>query len=59
MTIDVIEILQKNIKILLGANSLSVDSDPSNYLSAFENILDHIDHIDTANGEYVTTFFIH
>lgn len=51
MTVDVIEILQKNIKTLLGANSLSVDSDPTEYLNAFESILDHIDHIDTANGK--------
>lgn len=52
MTIDVIEILQKNIKTLIAADSLSVDSDPSEYLVAFESILDHIDHIDTANGRY-------
>lgn len=50
MTVDVIELLQKNIKILQNANTLSVDSDPAKYLEAFAAILDHVDHIDTANG---------
>lgn len=51
MTVDLIDILQKNIKTLLGANTLSVDSDPSECLNAFESILQHVDHIDTANGK--------
>lgn len=50
MTINVIEILQKNVQILQNAESLSVDSDPEEYMNCFEVILDHIDRIDTANG---------
>lgn len=56
MTVDIIELLQENVKLLQNASNLPVDGDPEKYMNAFEVILDHIDNIDTANGELLKYF---
>lgn len=48
MTVDVMELLHKNVQLLRNTDSLSVDSDISQYMNAIETILDHVDRIDTA-----------
>lgn len=53
MSIDVIEILQKQIKILQDADKLTIDDDITEYNTAFDSILDYIDNIDIANGNYL------
>lgn len=52
MTVDVIELLHKNVQILRNSDTLSVDADVSEYMDAFETILEHVDRIDTAIGDY-------
>lgn len=49
MTVDVIELLQKQIKTLENADTLTDTDDITSHTAAIEIILDHIDHIDTAN----------
>lgn len=49
MTIDVIEVLQKQIKTLQKVDQIKVDDDVAEYVEALETILDYIDHIDIAN----------
>lgn len=49
MTVDVIELLQKQIKTLEDVGSLSVDADITQQLAAIETILEHIDQLDIAN----------
>lgn len=49
MTVDVIELLQKQIKTLEGVDSLPADADVTQYVGAIETILEHIDQIDIAN----------
>lgn len=51
LTVDVIEILLKAIRKLRTAANISVDSDITEYLEAFDSILDYVDRIDTAIGK--------
>ncbi|KAL1500806.1 hypothetical protein ABEB36_006248 [Hypothenemus hampei] len=48
MTVNVIELLQKQVSILQNVDKISSDNDVSQYLEATEVILDHIDNIDIA-----------
>lgn len=50
MTIDVVEVLQKQIELLKRVEQVSADEDATEYTEAIETILDYIDHIDIANG---------
>lgn len=50
MTINVVEVLQKQIEILMKIDTLKEGDDDSEYLEALETILDYIDNIDIANG---------
>lgn len=52
MTIDVIELLQKQIKTLQGSDKLTLEEDIMEYLTAFDNVLEHVDNIDVANGNH-------
>ncbi|XP_044763906.1 hsp70-binding protein 1 [Coccinella septempunctata] len=49
MTINVVEVLQKQIEILMKVDTVKDGDDVSNYLEALENIMDYIDNIDIAN----------
>lgn len=49
MTVDVVEELQKQITILKTIDHLTADDDVTQYVTAIEVILEHIDNIDTAN----------
>lgn len=49
MTIDVVELLQKQIKTLENVDALPAEADASEYLAAIETILEHVDQIDIAN----------
>lgn len=49
MTIDVVEVLQEQIKKLQDVSTLKADDDPSDFLNALDTILDHVDNIDIAN----------
>lgn len=51
MTVDVIEVLQSQIKILQDVKDLKADSDVSEKTQAFDVILEYVDHIDIANGK--------
>ncbi|KAF7275183.1 hypothetical protein GWI33_012106, partial [Rhynchophorus ferrugineus] len=48
MSVDVIQVLQKQIEILKNVNEIKSDDDISEYESAINIILDHIDNIDIA-----------
>lgn len=48
MSVDVIELLQKQIKILENVDKIKVDDDISEYETAVETILDYVDSIDIA-----------
>lgn len=52
MSVDVIEILQKQIKILQNAGDVGLQDDITEYEDAFETILEYVDNIDVANGWY-------
>ncbi|XP_012252016.2 hsp70-binding protein 1-like isoform X1 [Athalia rosae] len=52
MTVNVIEELQKSIKVLLGASELRAEDDPSEYDKALEVIANYVDNMDTANDFY-------
>lgn len=52
MSVDVIEILQKQIHILQVSEDLKEDTDVAKYIEAFDIIVDYIDNIDNANGMY-------
>lgn len=49
MTIDVIELLQKQLKVLENVYSLTAEDDITECCTAIETILEHVDHIDIAN----------
>lgn len=49
MTVDVIELLQKQIKTLENADTLTQNDDIAPHTAAIETILEHIDNIDIAN----------
>lgn len=49
MTVDVIQLLREQIKILEKVDELGDDADVSQQECAIETILEHIDHIDIAN----------
>ncbi|KAF5287345.1 hypothetical protein FQA39_LY15948 [Lamprigera yunnana] len=49
MNVDIIEVLRNKIKVLQNADMLTESSDVSQHVLALETILDHVDHIDTAN----------
>lgn len=48
MTVDVIELLQKQIRILENVDKIKADDDITEYENAVEIILDHVDNIDIA-----------
>ncbi|CAG9864335.1 unnamed protein product [Phyllotreta striolata] len=48
MTLNVVEVLQKQIKLLRGIERMK-DDDLSGYLNALDIILDYVDNLDTAN----------
>lgn len=50
MTIDVIEVLQKQIHKLKSVGQLKPGDNVEEYIEAIETISDYVDHIDTANG---------
>lgn len=50
MTVNVIEILQKQIAILKKVEQLSPSDDISSYEEAMDTILEYIDNVDIANG---------
>lgn len=52
---DIVEILQRQIRILRKVDQLKADDDILEFEEAIETILEHIDQIDTANGKW---FFI-
>ncbi|XP_045469373.1 hsp70-binding protein 1 [Harmonia axyridis] len=49
MTINVVEVLHRQIEILMKVETLKDGDDVSNYLDAFETIMEYIDNIDIAN----------
>ncbi|CAH1118505.1 unnamed protein product [Phaedon cochleariae] len=49
MTVDVVEILRKQIDILKKVEQLGSVDDSSEYMQAIETILDYVDNIDIAN----------
>ncbi|KAJ8936832.1 hypothetical protein NQ314_012148 [Rhamnusium bicolor] len=49
MTIDVVEVLQNQIRTLQKVNRVRADDDVSQYEEALEKILEYVDHIDIAN----------
>ncbi|CAH0548632.1 unnamed protein product [Brassicogethes aeneus] len=49
MTINVVEVLQKQIAVLKNVGELKANDDPKDYLTAIENICEYIDNIDIAN----------
>lgn len=48
---DIVEILQRQIRILRKVDQLKADDDILEFEEAIETILEHIDQIDTANGK--------
>ncbi|XP_066255825.1 hsp70-binding protein 1 isoform X1 [Euwallacea similis] len=48
MTIDVIQLLQKQIEVLQKVDQIKKNDNISQYEEAVETILDHVDHIDIA-----------
>ncbi|XP_015586417.1 hsp70-binding protein 1 isoform X2 [Cephus cinctus] len=52
ITVNVIEELQKAIKLLTGVGELQPGDDPSEYEVALERIADFVDNIDIANDFY-------
>ncbi|XP_060532909.1 hsp70-binding protein 1-like isoform X2 [Cylas formicarius] len=48
MTVDVIELLQKQIKILQDMDNVEAEDDVTKYEEAIAIILDHVDHLDIA-----------
>lgn len=49
MTIDVVEILQKQIEIIRKVEHTTAGDDIQEYLNAIDIVLEHVDHIDIAN----------
>lgn len=49
MTIDIVEILQKQIEVIKKVEHITVEDDIQVYLNAINTVLEHIDHIDIAN----------
>ncbi|CAG9834252.1 unnamed protein product [Diabrotica balteata] len=49
MTVDVVEILQRQIVLLKGVESLNTSEGNTKYLEAIETILEYVDNIDIAN----------
>lgn len=49
MTIDIVELLQKQIEIIKKVENVSAKDDIQEYLDAIDVVLEHIDHIDIAN----------
>lgn len=48
MTIDVVELLRKQIEILKNVDKIKAEDDVSQYEDAVDTILEHVDHIDVA-----------
>lgn len=53
MTIDVVELLRKQIEILKNVDKIKAEDDVSQYEDAVDTILEHVDHIDVACGEFL------
>lgn len=51
LTVDVVELLQKQIRILQKVEQVKAEDDVSEFEEAIETILEYVDQIDTANGE--------
>ncbi|XP_057669150.1 hsp70-binding protein 1 [Diorhabda carinulata] len=49
MTVDIVEVLQRQIQLLRGVESLEAHEDNTKYLEAIETILEYVDNIDIAN----------
>lgn len=58
MTVDVIDLLRKQIEVLQNVDKIQPTDDISQYESAVETILDYVDDIDTACGEHQFLLFI-
>lgn len=58
MTIDVIELLRKQIEILQNVDKIKAEDDVSQYEDAVDTILEHVDHIDVACGEFLLKIVI-
>ncbi|XP_046420526.1 hsp70-binding protein 1-like [Neodiprion fabricii] len=52
MTVNVIEELQKSIKVLSSASELQLENEPSQYDNALDVIANYVDNMDTANDFY-------
>lgn len=55
MTVDVVEILQTQIKTLRDVDRLT-EAEVANYINALDTILDYVDNIDTANGKILKQY---
>lgn len=49
MTIDIVELLQKQIEIIKKVEQITAEDDIQEYVLAIDKVLEHIDDIDTAN----------
>lgn len=49
MTVDVVEVLQRQIEILKKVENIAAVDDIQEYSNAIETVLEYIDHIDIAN----------
>lgn len=58
MTIDVVELLRKQIEILKNVDKIKAEDDVSQYEDAVDTILEHVDHIDVACGEFLPKIVI-
>lgn len=50
MTIDVIEVLVKQIKVFDDVGNVTATSSVNQYTEAFYTIMEYVDNIDVANG---------
>lgn len=57
LTIDIVEVLQRQNGILKQVEQLSPEDDVTKFEQAIETILEYVDQIDTAHGEQI--FFYH
>ena len=51
MTIDVIQLLRKQIEVLQNVDKIKPEDDITKYETSIETILEHVDHTDIACGK--------
>lgn len=51
LSVDVVQILQDQIKVMQNADNLAADADIANYSKALDTILEYVGDIDIANGK--------